>query len=62
MSCSGGSILIPCRGEQSRLGGFGGTAGAVCLGLLSGDAVAVGPVLDNQIKRAWRECIMPSSA
>jgi hypothetical protein len=30
-------------------------AGTVGLGSLAGDAVAVGPVLDNQIKRAWRE-------
>jgi hypothetical protein len=30
-------------------------AGAVGFGSLLGDAVAVGPVLDNQIKRAWRE-------
>jgi hypothetical protein len=43
------------RSEQTRLRGFGGTAGAVCLGLLSGDAVAVGRVLDNQIERQWRE-------
>ena len=43
------------RDEQTFLRGFGGTAGAACLGLLSGDAVAVGPVLDNQIERQWRE-------
>jgi hypothetical protein len=41
--------------EQTRLRGFGGTAGAVGFGTFAGDAVAVGPVLDNQIERQWRE-------
>jgi hypothetical protein len=43
------------RSEQTRLRGFGGTAGAVGFGTFAGDAVAVGPVLDNQIERQLRE-------
>jgi hypothetical protein len=43
------------RSEQTRLRGIGGTAGAVGFGTFAGDAVAVGPVLDNQIERQWRE-------
>jgi len=43
------------RSEQTGLRGFCGTAGAVGFGSLAGDAFAVGPVLDNQIERQWRE-------
>jgi len=50
------------RSEQTRLRGFGGTAGAVCLGLLSGNAVAVGPGFGIQGEDAWDKGIMPSSA
>jgi hypothetical protein len=43
------------RSEQTRLRGLCGTAGAVAFGSLAGDSVAVGPVLENQIERQWRE-------
>jgi len=43
------------RSEQTRLRGIGGTAGVVGFGTFAGDTVAVGPVLDNQIERQWRE-------
>jgi len=43
------------RSEQTRLRGFGGTAGAVCLGLFSADSVAVKSGVLNQIERAGRK-------
>jgi hypothetical protein len=48
--------------KQTRLRGFGGTAGAVCLGLFPTDAVAVKSGLGNQRKRVGDKAIMPSSA
>jgi hypothetical protein len=42
-------------GEQAGLLGFRGTTGAVSFGTFAGDAVAVGPVLNGQIERAWGE-------
>ena len=50
------------RSEQTRLRGFGGTAGAVGFGLLAGDAVAIQRRIGEQVKSLWRETIMPSSA
>jgi len=41
--------------EQTRLRGFGGTAGAVGLGLLSGDAVAVNGRFGEKVKCLGRE-------
>jgi hypothetical protein len=48
--------------KQTGLGGFRGAAGAVGLGLLSGDAVAVGPSFGKQGERVRDKAIMPSSA
>lgn len=50
------------RSEQTRLRGFGDTAGTVCLGQFPADAVAVKAGVLNQIERGGRKQIMPSSA
>jgi hypothetical protein len=50
------------RREQTRLRGFGGMAGAVGFGTFPGDSVPVQRRLGEEIKRLWRETIMPSSA
>ena len=43
------------RSEQTRLRGFGGTAGAVGFGPFAGDSVAVQRRVGEQIKSLWRE-------
>jgi len=49
-------------GKETGLGGFGGTAGAVCLGSLPGDAVTVGSGFGSQVECVRGEGLMPSSA
>jgi hypothetical protein len=41
--------------KQTRLRGFGGTAGAVCLGQFSADSLAVKCGVLNQIERGGRK-------
>ena len=48
------------RSEQTRLRGFGGTAGAVGFVPFPGDSVPVQRRLSEEIKRLWREQVMPS--
>jgi hypothetical protein len=43
------------RSKQTRLRGFGGTAGAVGFGSFAGDSVPVQRRLGEEIKRLWRE-------
>jgi hypothetical protein len=43
------------RSEQTRLRGFCGTAGTICLGQFSADSLAVKSGVLNQIERAGRK-------
>ena len=43
------------RSEQTRLRGFGGTAGAVCLVPFAGQTVSVLPEFGNQGERVWNK-------
>jgi hypothetical protein len=50
------------RSEQTRLRGFGGMAGTVCLVPFAGQTVSVLPEFGNQGERVWDKTVMPSSA
>ena len=43
------------RSKQTRLRGFGGTAGTVGFGSFTGDSVAVKRRFCEQVKSLWRE-------
>ena len=43
------------RGEQTRLRGFGGTAGTVCLVPFASQTVSVLPEFGNQGERVWNK-------